>query len=268
LQSVKMVPSGVVLDDTRRWEEEILQKKFSVDIMACLNRAWRLVLNEPFPFMGATFLSIVCMLMLYLVALKVPCVGIIIFMLLSGVLFSGFCWYFLKKIRGEPAEIGDIFQGFQRNLKQTMIASAVVVLLTSFAFSLICLPFAFSFVEEISQPTFDPFHADLTSMVTLPVILSLMAATMALFFFLMIWLFAFPLLIDRKLPFWRALELSRKIVFRKFIHFFVLNFIFHLIVGIGLSLCCIGVIFTGPFGVATFLYAYEDVFGVQKSAAV
>ena len=77
------------------------------------------------------------------------------------------------------------------------------------------------------------------------------------------WIFALPLVIDRNLPFWDAMELSRKVVAK---HWFI-TFAFVLVMGLlaacGVIACCVGVFVTMPIATVALMYAYEDIFGRQ-----
>jgi len=77
------------------------------------------------------------------------------------------------------------------------------------------------------------------------------------------WIFALPLVIDRKLPFWDAMELSRKVVGK---HWFI-TFAFLLVIGLlamcGVIACCVGILVTIPIASVALMYAYEDLFSRQ-----
>jgi uncharacterized membrane protein len=74
------------------------------------------------------------------------------------------------------------------------------------------------------------------------------------------WSFAIPLVIDKRLGFWEAMELSRKAVDQRWWSVAWLLLVCLLInVGGGL-LCCVGVFFTLPLTMIATTYAYEDVF--------
>jgi len=102
--------------------------------------------------------------------------GLIVYFLFKGVLYAGVYFVFLKRIRGESASVADVFAGFKSNIVQLMLVGVVSGILTWIG-TACCL--------------------------VLPGIYLLIA-----------WLFAIPLVIDRGLEFWSALELSRKVVTR------------------------------------------------------
>jgi len=95
--------------------------------------------------------------------------------LLAGVCMGGLYFLLLKLIRGERAEFGDAFAGFSLAFLQLFLAGLVSALLTAVGLLLCILPGIYLLVA---------------------------------------WLFAFALVIDRKLEFWPAMELSRRVVNR------------------------------------------------------
>ena len=82
------------------------------------------------------------------------------------------------------------------------------------------------------------------------------------------WCFALPLIIDKPMSFWDAMELSRKTVNQSWWSVFWLLIVCGLINLGGGLLCCVGIFFTLPLTGLAMMYAYNDVFGAipAKSA--
>ena len=78
------------------------------------------------------------------------------------------------------------------------------------------------------------------------------------------WWLAFPLVIDKRLPFWDAMEVSRKVVSRHWWSFFGFFLLWCLINLGGLLVCGLGVFITFPWTSIALVYAYEDIFGQAK----
>lgn len=146
---------------------------------------------------------------------------------LAGVCMGGLYYLLLKLIRGERAEFGDAFAGFSLAFLELFLAGLVSGLLGALGL-LLCL---------------------------LPGIYLLVA-----------WLFAFPLVIDKKLGFWAAMELSRKVVTRHWWAFLGLLLVNLLVILLGLAACCIGVYVAQPVAFGALAYAYEDIFGRPTAA--
>jgi hypothetical protein len=107
-----------------------------------------------------------------------------VYLVLHGVFYGGLSMVFLNRLRGRPASIGDVFGGFRHGFAQLLLAGFVSFLLAWLA-SACCMvvPGVYLFVA---------------------------------------WLFGVPLVADRGLEFWSAMELSRRTVTRVWFHVFAL----------------------------------------------
>ncbi|HTS19693.1 MAG TPA: GYF domain-containing protein [Verrucomicrobiae bacterium] len=157
----------------------------------------------------------------------IPILGVIAGLIVDGVLLGGLYLLFLKRIRGESAAVGDAFAGFSLAFVQLMLAQLVVGLLSSVGFLLCILPGVYLAVA---------------------------------------WSFAVPLVIDKKLDFWPAMELSRKVISHHWWTMFGLLIVAGLVFALGVLGCVVGVFITGSIATAALMYAYEDVFGAQTTA--
>jgi uncharacterized membrane protein len=144
--------------------------------------------------------------------------------LLSGPLMAGLYFYLLKRIRGESVRTETAFAGFRHSLVHLFLASFVSQVLT--VLGLVCL--------------------------ILPGLYLLVA-----------WLFTFPLVIDKRLEFWTAMRLSRKVISKhwwKFAGFLVVLGLLNLA---GLLACVVGVFVTLSVSYAALMYAYEDIISAR-----
>ena len=129
--------------------------------------------------------------------------------------------YFLKKIRREGASVETAFSGFSHFFLQLALAGLVAGLLTVLGFLCLIAPGIYLFVA---------------------------------------WLLALPLVIDKRLEFWPAMELSRKTITRHWWQFLGLLVVLGLVNLGGLLLCGVGIFVTLPTSFAALMYAYEDIF--------
>jgi len=198
---------------------EILERDYHLDIGACVSRAWELVKSRFWLTVGAA--AIVYLLVGALAG--IPILGTIAVLLLTYVLEGGLKWMFLRLVRGENAELGDAFAGFNQCFKPLMLLSLVAQLLAGVGFLLCILPGIYLTV---------------------------------------CWFGFAPLLVmDKKLDFWPAMELSRKVVTKHWWSFLCLGIVNFLILLAGLFACCVGVFVAMPIVAATWVYAYVDIFG-------
>ena len=104
--------------------------------------------------------------------LYIPLVGIVA-LFFKGVFYGGLYMVFLKRIRGQSSTVGEGFSGFGERFGQLLLVGVVGSLLTFAGFVCCLVPGLFLYVA---------------------------------------WVFAVPLVADKRLGFWDALQLSRKVV--------------------------------------------------------
>ena len=164
-------------------------------------------------------------LLIWLVALGLsllPLVGWFAGILVNPVLTGGLFYVFIRRIRGDVPSVGDALNGFSMAFLPLALAGLVSSLLTVLGFLLLILPGIYLMVG---------------------------------------YAFALPLVIDKRMDFWTAMEVSRRVIHRQWWTMFGLTIVaISLVIG-GVLLYLIGVLFTAPIAIAAMMYAYDDVFG-------
>ena len=194
----------------------------TVDIGHCIGRSWDLMLKHFWLCVGATAL-------IWLVngaVAGIPLVGGVASMVLFGPLHGSLSVLFLKLVRGERAELGDAFCGFNTAFVPLMLCGLFTNLLTGLGF-LACL---------------------------LPGIYLLVA-----------WKFALLLVLDQRLDFWPAMEVSRKVITERWWEFCGLVIVLFLLTLVGVLGCFVGVFLTMTIATGALVYAYEDFFGPRPA---
>lgn len=157
----------------------------------------------------------------------VPAVGNVAAVALGGVFSAGLSLVFLKTIRGRKAEVNDVVAGFSRGFVPLLLASTVIFVLLFVGYFLCVLPGIYLTVA---------------------------------------WLFAYPLIFERSLDFWPAMEVSRKVVHERWWELFGLALGAAALVVLGFLVAVVGVFFTAPIAFGAIMYAYEDIFGQPREA--
>jgi uncharacterized membrane protein len=226
----------------------VRSRDYDLDIGACVSRSWNLLTQHLGLLVGATLIFIVLSFIVAQVlglftrpAIRSlmqgnisagPILMLVLLnipqMALATVLKSGLIAILLKLIRGQPAGIGDLFSGFGSSFIQLAAAGIVVQLLVLIA----CL---FCLVPGI--------------------------------YLAVAWTLTIPLIIDRGLDFWSAMELSRKVVTQHWWLVFCLVIVAALINLAGVIACCVGILAALPLGIGAIIYAYEDIFRGPGSTA-
>jgi hypothetical protein len=239
------VPAAAVLEP---WSPEaVLARDYDLDIGACITRSWELVKQHFWPIVGITLLIMVAVFGInqLLGLISRPALNDMILnrrfspgaiLLVVGVsvlstpvytiFVAGLFNYYIKLIRGESPTIGDAFAGFSSATGQLVMYGLVTGILGIVAFCFCILPGLYLTVA---------------------------------------WTFGLPLVIDRRLNFWAAMELSRKAVTKHWFLVFALVLVVGLLSACGFIACCIGLLVTVPIGWVALMYAYEDIFGSRAA---
>lgn len=240
--------------------EEILARTSGFSVQRCLAKGWELYKANFGLLLGA----ILVVIAIELVAMLIPFLGGLAHMVIMGPLHGGLFLIVLKRIRGLPGRVGDVFAGFQTGFLHLMLASILVSILTGIGFLFCLLPGIYLTVA---------------------------------------WIFAIPLIIDKQLEFWPGMELSRRIVtahwWRMFGFLIILGLIVSLLpmlfvavalplgglaagarmfgdlppwlvpIIVGAAGYVIGLLVTaplvGPFVVGALMHAYEEIFGSRPA---
>jgi hypothetical protein len=225
-----------------------LGRDYELDIGGCISRGWELVKNNFWPVVGVTALIILITVAINQVfgLFTRPTINaminehrfspggifiIFLTMIVSGpiyaVFMAGLFKYYLKLIRGESAGIGDAFSGFGPSIGQLVLLGLVMNTLVMIGYVLCLVPGIYLAVA---------------------------------------WFFSMPLVIDRQMGFWQAMELSRKMVNKHWFLMFAFLLVYGLLSMAGLIACCIGIFVTLPIGLAALMYAYETVFSPSQTS--
>jgi hypothetical protein len=192
-----------------------LRRDAVIDIGSAISRGWALIRDNMGVFIGATVLC-------WLISM-VPVAG----WLLGSVLVAGLDYMFLRRIRGEAVQVGDLFAGFNIAFLHLVLAGLIKWLLTSLGLALCILPGIYLAVGYV---------------------------------------FALPLVIDKRMEFWPAMEVSRQVVHRHWWSTFGLVIVLALVACAGFIVCFVGALISIPLALASLMCVYEDLFGEIAAA--
>ena len=159
----------------------------------------------------------------------VPILGWIASFFIGPALVAGLYMVLLKRLRGQEAAVGDIFMFFDYTMLTLAMAGILVGVLVSVGMMFLILPGIYLAVAYI---------------------------------------FTFPLIADKKLEFWTAMELSRKVVTKHWFSALGLIIVAGIIAALGVLALVIGLVVTAPIAGASLAVAYEDLFGDEKAEVV
>lgn len=202
---------------------EYLRRDVTIDIGSAVSRGWALVMANLPVLVGATVLAWAISIGLSLI----PLVKFVVPLVMAPV-HASLLYMFLRRIRGQEVQVGDIFLGFNVMLAPLVIAGLLVGALTIVGSVLCILPGIYLAV---------------------------------------CYLFVFPLILDKKLDFWPAMEVSRQVVHARWFSMFLFALVLLLIVCAGGLACGVGLIIAAPVAMAALMYVYEDLFGTAGAGA-
>ncbi len=220
---------------------------YDLDIGDCISRGWQLVKNNFWPVVGVNTLVMIVLIVInqffglftrsamnsMIVMHQISAGAIAVVFLVSvisapiySVLSAGLFKYYLNLIRGENAGVGEAFSGFGPSIGQLLLLGLVQFFLVMIGYFLCLIPGIYLAIA---------------------------------------WYFAVPLVIDKRLGFWEALELSRKMVSKHWFLVFAFLLVCGLVAAAGIIGCFIGILVTMPISFAALMYAYETIFNARKN---
>ncbi len=242
-------------------EEELIHTDYEVDISESLSASWNLFQRTMGIVIGATVLVYIALFAVNLI----PYLSIIIAPLLSGPLMGGLWYFYIQNNRGNEVTVGDAFSGFGQHFWQLVLANIV----TSIATMLCMIPviitavvmFGAAFVSSLYQGQFESVPTEFGIAGVVALIVTGLFGFIGSIVVTITWIYGLALVIDKGLPFWSALELSRKMVFKRFWGTLLLGFVCWLLMAVGAMMCLVGLLFTGPIAFGAIVWQYERIYG-------
>jgi uncharacterized membrane protein len=234
---------------------EVFTRDYDLDIGRCVGDAWNLMKNNFGMVVGgaANFMLIEAGMG---GLAQIPFVGILVSiasLIITGPLAGGVFYFFLKNIRRQPAEIGDIFAGFRLAFGQLLLGYLVLAILACVSALPGAAIMAVPIIIMVSH------HAASAGLIAIAA-LGFMVLILPPIYLSVGWVFSLPLIIDKQMEFWPAMCASRKMVGKHWWLVFGLVVICGLIRLAGVLACCVGLFISVPVGIGAMMYAYESIF--------
>lgn len=161
---------------------------------------------------------------IYVVILTIAFSTWVIGMILFGPLTAGFYYIIFNRIRGKEIYIGDIAKGFNVFVP-TLLAGILINIFVSIGYFFLIIP---------------------------GIVISAL------------YMFALPLIIEKNMEFWQAMEISRKLVSRNIFELSIFMLVLLILLFIGFILLLVGFFVALPISVAATAYAYCDLIGLEE----
>jgi uncharacterized membrane protein len=236
---------------------DILTRDYDLDIGGCISKGWQLLKSKfSVLFLGA----LICLL----IEAALGLLGAIRFigplfslanLFIVGPLMGGVYYLFLRALRGQAASADDVFAGFRLSFAQLLLGYLAVALLVGICMLPGVALAAVSFVIPIIR------HQSPSVLQVVTAGVGLLICLIPAMYLSVSWMFAVPLIIDKRMNFWPAMETSRKVVGKHWWVVFGFLIMCGLIKAAGLLACGFGILFALPVTYAAMMYAYECMFG-------
>jgi hypothetical protein len=226
---------------------EIPFRRNVVEPVACIKGGWELIKNQYWLFVGMTLVAV-------LIGSAVP-------IILIGPMMCGLNLAFFKTRRGEPVEFGTLFKGFDY-FGQSLIAALLhalpilVVVIPAYVFFYISM--IVSIAAQGNDPSPAPFFGVMAVFGLFWLVVMIVIIVISIGF-----IFAYPLIVDRKLKAIDAIKLSFRAGLSNFWRLLGMMLLTGLMTIVGMLACYVGAFLVMPLSYAAIAKAYEQVFGLS-----
>lgn len=211
----------------------------------CLKEGWQLIKDQYWLFLG--------------IALVAMLVGGAVPVVLIGPMMVGLYMCLFAKMRGEPVEFGMLFKGFDYFV-QGLVAAAIQtlpVILIMAVGQVIFVAFTMIIMPRQGDAMPSVFFVGLAIFILFAMIVSLVIHSL--------FLFAYPLIVDRQLSGLDAIKLSYRAALQNLSGIVGLILLMGGLGLLGVLACYVGVFFVMPISFAAYAVAYRKVFPETSS---
>jgi hypothetical protein len=228
---------------------EIPFRRGVVEPVECIKGGWELIKNQYWLFVGMTFIGI-------LIGNAVPIV-------LMGPMLCGLNLALFKTRRGEPIEFSTLFKGFDYFGQALIVALLHTIPIMVIVIPAYILFYVSMIVSVAAQGGNDPSPAPLFGVMAVFGIFWLVVMIVIIVISVG-FVFAYPLVVERKLKAMDAVKLSFRGALANFWRLLGMMLLTGLISVLGVLACYVGVFLVMPLVYASIAKAYEQVFGLGE----
>ncbi len=246
-------------------EADLLSRDYEVDIGGGLTRAWEVFKANAGGLIGVSVVvyliifGVAMVAYLLMAAAHVPFLNFIT-VLIDAPLVGGLWLFYIRQVRNQEAGLGDAFSTFGPGYWQLVLTQLIPLLISMGVLALL------GFMGALAFPALGGRHhggstSSMAPALLIPLVVLAVIGVLVMIYLTTCWLFALPLVADKRLKFWPALELSRRVVNKHWWMTFWLVVVSGVLTMVGLCVCCLGVLVTGPVAFGMLAVHYNKVFG-------
>lgn len=243
---------------TTRLEDSLINN-YQVHIKNYIDYGWLVLKNNMGLFVFYTVINFMITLMLQIIPIVGPLVQSL---LVSPCIAAGYYIAAQKGFDGKYTELSDFFRGFdhwKELLISTVFNSVFIMILLSPLFFLFGVS-AFLDVKKVLA------NEDIFS--TTAAMISITIFLIGVVYMTVSYLFVTQFIIFHKMEAWPAMELSRKLIAKKWLYFFVFGTCLLLFQFLGTIFCFIGLLVTMPLMYCALHAAFRDIAGLEDDELV
>ncbi len=244
-------------------EQQVLDREYRVEIGEGLDCGWKVFTANAGVIIGVCVvlfcITMGLALMGGLLGLLLPFVNVFINMFVNGLVIGGMMCFFLRMVRGQAGQFGDAFAGFGPRFLHLGLGSLVQGLLNI----ALMVPGVIAAVVlgGISLASLKAGKFPELSVGAMGLIAMIAAVTVIVVTYVsVLWTFSLMLVIDKGYDFWPAMQLSRRMVSRRWWMTFLFLFVGGLISILGAFACGIGMLITVPVFYGMYAHLYDANF--------
>ena len=230
---------------------EIEFKRNAVEPVECIKTGWHLIRSQYWLFVGITVVGII-------IGSVVP-LGILMGPMMCGIYIALF-----KTRRGEPIEFGLLFKGFDY-VGDAVIATLlhmipiIAVIIPAYILDIVGM-FGMMASSRNGEPNPGAMLGFFGVFAVVWLVIMLLLIVLSVVF-----TFAYPLIVDRRLKGLDAVKLSIRAGFGNFWRLLGMLILTGLLTFVGVLFCYVGAFLVMPIGFAAIATAYEQVFGLSEA---
>lgn len=253
-QSPPQLPGGRPVLTADQLMQELQGRPHTFSVGDCFRRGWRLTMDN----FGLLLLTVLAFMGLSLVSALVPFGQLVC----AGPLMGGTYYIFLKRLRNEPAEVGNIFNGFNDAFMPLFLVNLFMMLIIFAA----CIPLIGVAIVGVvtgiaeastgSPPIFTILVITLGSIISILLMYTLWGML----------IFGIPLALDRRMDGVEAFKATWRVTkncWGKCLLLIICTVLANLV---GVLVLCLGMLVSFPLSMAMTAVAYEQLFGKRAAA--
>lgn len=190
--------------------------------------------------------------------------------IISGPLLAGFLIVAFKILKRQTTTFGDFFKGFQNGrfvpIFLTSLVTGLLIALSFFIPLLILVAIAFALTRGGLTAAFAAGGGSIDPTIAFLLFLGFLLGLIAAIYLAVAYTFALPLVVERRLGFWQAIETSRKVIAKRWFSFFGFMLLLFLVNLVGALLCGLGLLVTVPLSYCAIVAAYRHILGLNLSS--